>query len=384
MRQDLEILLGSARQSLEGNALGERLSVPFLDAPASCSSAGCARCSTTRSRPARRAAALVRLRKYAGARAAASRRSPCSPSRRSRARMAKPGLHGPSKAQVERGPRRQRAFLDGIPQLFEKYGSPATRRRSRKLKAQIAAYDDFVRQEILPKARTDFRQPPELYAFALRPVRRRHSARGAREAWRTSAFTEIQNEMQALAPRGREGEGLDRHRLPRRDSRAEEGAARRRRDPAPLPGAARRSSRRSSAREKLVTLPTRPARIRLASAAETAAIPGAQHAAAAADRQHRRAGRVRAAAERARRPDGTTLKTDDFTLRGRLLDADRARGAARPRDAVRGMIETGVSTARALFSFNSTNVEGWGLYAERDRAALHARSKASSSRCSTA
>jgi uncharacterized protein (DUF885 family) len=28
------------------------------------------------------------------------------------------------------------------------------------------------------------------------------------------------------------------------------------------------------------------------------------------------------------------------------------------------MIEAGVSVARALFAFNSTNVEGWGLYAE--------------------
>jgi uncharacterized protein (DUF885 family) len=28
------------------------------------------------------------------------------------------------------------------------------------------------------------------------------------------------------------------------------------------------------------------------------------------------------------------------------------------------IVEAGVSTARALFAFNSTNVEGWGLYAE--------------------
>jgi uncharacterized protein (DUF885 family) len=28
------------------------------------------------------------------------------------------------------------------------------------------------------------------------------------------------------------------------------------------------------------------------------------------------------------------------------------------------MVETGVSTARAVFAFNSTNVEGWGLYSE--------------------
>ncbi len=43
-------------------------------------------------------------------------------------------------------------------------------------------------------------------------------------------------------------------------------------------------------REKLVTLPTRPARIRLASAAETAASPAPNDAAAAPGRQHRRAG----------------------------------------------------------------------------------------------
>ena len=29
------------------------------------------------------------------------------------------------------------------------------------------------------------------------------------------------------------------------------------------------------------------------------------------------------------------------------------------------MIETGVSTARAIFAFNSVNVEGWALYAEK-------------------
>ena len=29
------------------------------------------------------------------------------------------------------------------------------------------------------------------------------------------------------------------------------------------------------------------------------------------------------------------------------------------------MVEHGVSQARAIYAFNSTNVEGWGLYAER-------------------
>ncbi len=36
-----------------------------------------------------------------------------------------------------------------------------------KLKEQLASYDDFVRSEVLPKARGDFRLPPELYTIAL-------------------------------------------------------------------------------------------------------------------------------------------------------------------------------------------------------------------------
>ena len=65
------------------------------------------------------------------------------------------------------------------------------------------------------------------------------------------------------------------------------------------------------AREKLVTLPTRPARIRLASAGRDRGAAGAEHAAAAPGRQHRRAGRVRAAAERAldRRQDAARPTT---------------------------------------------------------------------------
>ncbi len=41
-------------------------------------------------------------------------------------------------------------------------------------------------------------------------------------------------------------------------------------------------------------------------------------------------------------------------------------GSARPGHKLQfdGMVERGVSAARALYAFNSTNVEGWGLYSE--------------------
>jgi uncharacterized protein (DUF885 family) len=63
--------------------------------------------------------------------------------------------------------------------------------------------------------------------------------------------------------------------------------------------------------------------------------------------------------------DGKTLKTDDFTFSAAswTLTAHEARPGHELQFAA--MIESGVSTARALFSFNSTNVEGWGLYSER-------------------
>ena len=61
---------------------------------------------------------------------------------------------------------------------------------------------------------------------------------------------------------------------------------------------------------------------------------------------------------------GSNLRYDDFTFDAAAwtLIAHEARpGHELQFDA---MVERGVSLARALFAFNSTNVEGWGLYSE--------------------
>jgi uncharacterized protein (DUF885 family) len=63
--------------------------------------------------------------------------------------------------------------------------------------------------------------------------------------------------------------------------------------------------------------------------------------------------------------DGKAAKRfDDFTFEAAswTLTAHEARPGHEMQFAK--MIEAGVSVARALFAFNSTNVEGWGLYAE--------------------
>ena len=59
-------------------------------------------------------------------------------------------------------------------------------------------------------------------------------------------------------------------------------------------------------------------------------------------------------------------KYDDFTFDAAAwtLTAHEARPGHELQFAK--MIETGVSTARAVFAFNSVNVEGWALYAEAE------------------
>ncbi len=67
-----------------------------------------------------------------------------------------------------------------------------------KLKEQFASYDDFVRQEVLPNARADFRLPAELYTIALEQYGVDFpSAELTRRAHQ--AFAEIQGEMKPLA-----------------------------------------------------------------------------------------------------------------------------------------------------------------------------------------
>jgi uncharacterized protein (DUF885 family) len=115
-------------------------------------------------------------------------------------------------------------------------------------------------------------------------------------------------------------------------------------------------------REELVSLPDEPARVRMATAAETAQQPAA----------HLDVPRL----------VGNTGEYPEFIVpkieqdeNGDWPESDYAFPAgmwslsaheARPGHEMQftTMLRGGVSTARALFAFNSANVEGWALYAE--------------------
>jgi hypothetical protein len=365
VRQDLEILLGSARQSLEGNALAERLTVPFLEAP-SVVFFGVRALLDDQVPPRRRAAALVRLRKYVGL--AGGRPFLELAAERTRAGLANPALRPPLKAEVEKNLGNGAFYVDGVAKLFQKYGIAGWEEAHARFKTQQAAYDDFLRREVLPRARTDFREAPEIYAFGLKAFGVDVPPAALAERARVS-FMEIRNEMKALAPLVAAAKGFEStdYRAVLRELKKQQIVG-----DAILPHyqARLRSVEEIIRREKIVTVPDRAARIRLASEAESAQSPAPNM------RPPRLIGNTGEMGEfvlplrvPTTNPDGSPGPPqgfDDFTFDAAswTLVAHEARPGHELQFA--SLVEKGVSLARAVFAFNSVNVEGWALYAEAE------------------
>lgn len=118
------------------------------------------------------------------------------------------------------------------------------------------------------------------------------------------------------------------------------------------------------AAKNLVTLPGRPAIIRLATPAETAQQPAPHMTPPPFLHNTGQRGQFVLPLNIPSATGGAEDKYDDFTFDAVAwtLTAHEARpGHELQFDS---MVEHGVSLARALYAFNSTNAEGWGLYAE--------------------
>jgi len=117
--------------------------------------------------------------------------------------------------------------------------------------------------------------------------------------------------------------------------------------------------------QQIVTLPDRPAQIRIATAAETAQQP-APHMQAPPFLHN--TGQKGVFVLPLNIPGGpgesASEKYDDFTFDAAAWTVTAHE--ARPGHELQfdSMLEHGVSLARVRYAFNSTNVEGWGLYSE--------------------
>jgi uncharacterized protein (DUF885 family) len=309
----------------------------------------------------RRPHAITRLRKYTGSVAGYE---PFTTLLKQRAleQMAKPEVLYPSKSEVETELSRNPNYIQGISDLFKKYKLTGWEKPYARLKRQLADYDLWVREHILPKARTDFRLPPEQYALAFEGYGI-DMAPAAIADLAHAAFSQYQAEMAPLAAEvaRQKGYGAGDYRSVIGELKKQQitGAA-----ILPFYEARLHEIERLIVANKLVTLPDRPAIIRLATAAETAQQPAPHMVPPPLLHNTGQRGEFVLPLNIPSASGGAEDTYDDFTFDAVAwtLTAHEARpGHELQFDS---MVEHGVSLARALYAFNSTNAEGWGLYSE--------------------
>ena len=362
VKQDLEILIKAAQEDMEGTELTRRLTLPFFSVSSTVFQ-GLRALLDDQVPPERRKAALVRLRRYAGAEKGYTPIAQLAEAR-TRERLANASLLGPVREEVERELANSPAYVKGIQELFGKFAVGGYEKSYQELVKQVNAYDEFVRAEILPRSRTDFRQPPELYAFSLKQVGIDMSVDELMSRGQV-AFAEIQVQMQTLAPlvAKEKGWNLRDYRDVLRELKKQQLVGE-----AILPHYQGRIKEIEAVirAQSIVTLPSREMRIQLASEAESAAIPAPNMR---PPRLIGNTGELGTFVLPLRIPDKTgagKLSFDDFTYEAASWTLTAHEGRPGHELQFASVIEKGVSLARALFAFNSVNVEGWGLYAESE------------------
>jgi len=358
VRQDLQILLVATERQRERVELERRLMLPYFDLGETLFR-GFNALIDPRVAKERYPAALVRLRRYTGRETGYE---PIAELARARTeeRMGNASLTGPWSVEVEQNLANQARYVQGIRDLFAKSGLEGWEGDLGVLEKQLEDYARWQRAELLPRARKTNRLPPEIYANNLTNFGVQADPRALIDQALLS-FVQTRAEMQTLAglvARERGFPSSDYRDVLRRlkqstianDALIPTYTARL----ADLEGIIRR--------EGIVTLPERPAVIRLGTTAESAATP-APHI-----KPPRLIGNTGEPAEfvlpleNPNAPPGT--KMDDFTFDAITwtLTAHEARPGHELQFAK--MMENGVSIPRAVFAFNSANVEGWALYAE--------------------
>jgi hypothetical protein len=221
----------------------------------------------------RHAAAVERLRKYAGL-SVGYRPITAIWRNRLEKEMAQKSMIYPSKKEIELGVSRSGIMMNGIADLFKKYQLQDWEQPYELLKKQVADFNKWMQDTLLPLARADFRLPAEEYALML-DFYGIEIPPADLVSMGHAAFTEIQNEMKPLA-----AQIAAVHRFPSGDYRNVIRELKKQQlhgDTILIVFKRNLSAIETIIREHhLVTLPDRPVTIRLATAAETVENPNPQ------------------------------------------------------------------------------------------------------------
>lgn len=358
VRQDLDILIDSREKKIATMKLEHKYLLEYVNV-GEVVYGGLRALLDPRNKPERQKLALVRLKRYAGKEAGYA---PIATLARARGeeRLASKTLIGPYVGEVEEGLNNNATYLDGIEELFKKANISGWESDFAALKAQVKDYDDWVRNRLMPRTRKEVRLPEAIYVNRLANV----GVDIAPEQMIERAgfdFQEVRDEMQVVA-----GIIAARNQLPSSDYR----------------DVIRELKKSSIApdqlmpyyRERLkdiegmvrahdlVTLPSREANIRTATPAEAARSPAPFMSPPRMIGNTGEYGEFVIPLANPNAKSKDKMNDFDFSAMAWTLTAHEARPGHELQFA--SMVEQGMSVARARFAFNSTNVEGWGLYSE--------------------
>jgi hypothetical protein len=311
-----------------------------------------------RNEASRYPAALKRLRKYAGLAQGYEPLVELAMARSSE--RFEQGLLGPYirelEANIDNAPR----YVAGMKQLFAGSGLDGWASDFALLEQQLDAYLEWQQRELLPRARQDNRLPAAIYANKLRGYGISAEPEELVEKAQYS-YQLLRSEMKALARQIAAERGWK-----KQDLQSVIAALKAEQlPPEEVLPTYRERLREIEAiieREKLVTLPEREANIRLATEAESAAVPASFMSPPQLINNTGQYGEF--VLVQSNPALGPEAKMDDFSHEAMTwaLTVHEARPGHELQFA--SLVENGTSLARAVYAANSANIEGWGLYAE--------------------
>lgn len=359
VRQDLEILMQAMEDAITSTKLNEKYMLPYYNL-GSTLFFGFQGLLDPRVPAERYPAALTRLKRYAGLEEGYE---PITVLARARTeeKLDQAGLVGPYRGELERDLDNIPRQMAGVKDLFANAGLEGWEEDFDVLNRQMTEYADWLRADVLPRARTNHRLPEEIYADNLKNFGVDADPNDLiRQA--QIGFGSIRNEMQAIARRIAAERGLESgdYRDVMRELKKQQIPED---EVLPLYRERLEIIEEIIREQEIVTLPEREAAIRLATEAESTAIPAPfLNPPPLIGNTGQPAEFVLVTSDPATTGEAGVM--DDWTHDA--ITWALAVHEARPGHELQFsmMIENGVSQARAIYAFNSANVEGWGLYAE--------------------
>ena len=361
VKQDLQILINSVSDGIESSELERSALLPYHDIARSIYR-GISSLLQDRVPAERREAALVRLKKYAGTDKGYRAMTELAMEDMEREWKKNPDRLPPFKDEIERSLSSSDQLIEEISVLFTKYEIKGFEKDYKKLVEQIESYENYVRNTILPGARTNFRLPEVIYASNLKdfgvdmPIEELQ-----RRAMVT--FKELQTQMQVLAniiAKENNYPSNDYRDVIRSLKKEQLDSA----STLPMYNEVIREIELIIEREELLTLPDRSMTIRLASPAESASTPSPFMSPPRLIGNTGEYGEFVLPLKVSGGSEGTALLVDDFTHKAAAWPLTAHEGRPGHELQFTAMVERGVSQARMIFAVNSVNVEGWALYSE--------------------